>query len=92
MDTQQTHTKSALCDDDFGIKCFNDEDKRHLIETLEKYYTISIDEEGNNYCGLTMNWNYKEGWVDVSVPDYITKTLSKFQHKQPSHPQYSPHQ
>ena len=46
-------TKFALCVDDFGIKYNSDQDLQHLITTLKKYYNISIDKAGKNYCGLS---------------------------------------
>ena len=81
----------ALCVDDFGVKYFNDEDADHLINALKKYYTISIDREGKNYCGLTIDWNYPKRYVDIHMPNFVTKALHKFQHSPPPKPQYAPH-
>ena len=52
-------TKFALCVNDFGIKKNLDQDLHHLIATLKKYYDISIDKEGLNYCRLTFDWHYR---------------------------------
>ena len=46
---------------------------------------------GSNYCGLHFEWNYKLGYVDVSMPGYIAKTLEMFQHVAPAKPQHTPH-
>ena len=48
-------TKFALCVDDFGIKYTNPVHVHYIFNTLKKYYTISIDLGGNNYCGLTLD-------------------------------------
>eukprot|EP00957_Ditylum_brightwellii_P048073 3650150-Ditylum_brightwellii.AAC.1 len=56
------------------------------------HYEISIDWEGNNYCGLTFKWNYNMGYANVSMPGYIPKALDKFQHPAPTFPQHCPHQ
>ena len=61
-------TVFALCVDDFGIKYHSQKDLDHLQQTLKKYYDISVDKDGQNYCGLTLEWNYKEGYVDTSIP------------------------
>ena len=82
----------ALCVDDFGVKYFSEDDANHLINTLKKYYPISLDRAGKNYCGLTLHWNYQEGYVDVDMPDYVTKKLNQYQHQTPKKPQYAPHQ
>ena len=41
-------TKFALCVDNFGIKYTNPTHTHHLVDTLKKYYTISIDWGGGN--------------------------------------------
>eukprot|EP00957_Ditylum_brightwellii_P020335 1534363-Ditylum_brightwellii.AAC.1 len=56
------------------------------------HYQIPIDWEGSSYCGLTFEWNYNLGYVDVSMPGYILKALEKFQHPVPKFPQHCPHQ
>ena len=84
-------TKFCLCVDDFGIKYFSKHDAEHLLQALKSFYAISTDWSGTNYCGLTMNWNYKQGYVDVSMPDYVSKQLNKYQHPKPVKAQYAPH-
>ena len=81
----------ALCVDDFGIKYHSKQDLQHLITTLQKHYEISIDEKGKNYCGLRLEWNYKESFIDISMPLYVCKALKKYNHPTPTKPQYSPH-
>jgi hypothetical protein len=85
-------TNFCFCVDDFWVKYFKPEDAQHLLDTLELFYTISVDMEGRNYCGLTIDWNYSKGYVDISMSGYILKVLHKLQHPTPSRPQYSPHQ
>ena len=45
----------------------------------------AIDWTGYIYCGfgLHLNLNYIEGWVDVTMPIYVTKTLMKLEHTPP---------
>ncbi len=84
-------TKFCLCVDDFGIKYFSKADIQNLISALQQNYKISTDFEGKNYCGLTLDWFYDDGYVDISMPGYVTKALAKFQYT-PSTLQYSPHE
>ena len=84
-------TRFCLCVDDFGIKYFSKDDADHLLNALRCKYKISTDWKGKNYCGLTMDWNYAEGWVDISMPGYVRKALERLQHVAPKLPQYSPH-
>ena len=84
-------TRFCLCVDDFGIKYFSKADADHLLNALKTKYKISTDWTGNNYCGLTLDWNYAQGYVDVSMPGYIKKALERLQHIAPKHPQHAPH-
>ena len=77
--------------DDFGLKYFNEDDANHLIKTLQNYNVITIDRKGENYCGLTFKWNYKDQYVDASMPGYVKKALAKYGHTSPKKPQYAPH-
>ena len=47
----------CLCVDNFCVKYFLDADSDHLLKTLKKHYRIYMELEGNNSCGLTINWN-----------------------------------
>ena len=72
------NTIFALCVDDFGIKYFSKDNADHLIKTLKPHYDITINHDGQNYCRLTLDWNYAEGYVDVSMPGYIVRALQNF--------------
>ncbi len=84
-------TLFALCVDDFGVKYDSIDDLNHLIAALKENYEITVDMEGRNFCGLCLEWNYKAGYVDISMPNYVQKKLIKFQHNKPTRPQYAPH-
>ena len=81
----------ALCVDDFGVKYFSTIDADHLINALQKNYNITTDWTGSLYCGLTLHWNYEEGWVDIHMPGYVIRVLTKFNHPTPHKPQHAPH-
>ena len=80
----------CLCVDDFGIKFFDPQDAHHLLASLSKHYKLSTDWNGNQFCGLRLDWDYRNNHVDVSMPSYIPNLLDKLNHK-PNIPQYSPH-
>ena len=81
----------SLVVDDFGVKCQGIQHARHLKQTLEQYYEVSVDWEGKLFCGVTLDWNYKKGHVDLSVPGYVQRKLTKYQHPKPTKPQHSPY-
>ena len=76
----------------FWGKIFSKQDAKHLLNALQDKYEITIDEEGKNYCGLNIDWNYKKGYVDISMPNYVIKTLHKLNHKFPIKDEYAPHE
>ena len=81
----------CLCVDDFGVKYFSKEDAAHLLSALRNKFEVTVDWDGKNYCGLDINWNYKDGWVEISMPRYIPKMLLKFNHPKYKTPQHAPH-
>ena len=84
-------TKFILCVDDFGVKYYSQEDVEHLKSALQQVYDVTTDYTGQNYCGLSLAWNYQAGHVDVSMPKFVEKALQKLQHINPKKPQNQPH-
>ena len=76
--------------DNFSVKHVSKDTADHLIQVLNKLYTISFDWTGSLYCGLTINWDYDKHICDISMPTYIKEALHKFQHPVPSCPQDAP--
>ena len=75
------HTRAltfTLCVDDLGIKYYRKEDTIHLLEALNKKYETTVDWKGSKYCGLTIKWEYQNGDVDISMPDYVYNALTRF--------------
>ena len=81
----------CLCVDDFGIKYFSKADANHLFTVLAKHYQYTVDWEGTNFCGYTLDWHYDDGFVDLSMPNYIPSLLKKL-HYSPEKIQHSPHE
>ena len=44
------------------------------------------------HIGRALGWDYYKMEVLVSMPNYVTKALHKFQHPTPKRAQYGPHQ
>jgi hypothetical protein len=81
----------TLVVDDFGVQYVGAEHAKHLIAALETDYTVSKYWTGSLYCGITLNWDYTNKHVDLSMPGYIKDALHKFQYPLPKRPQYAPH-
>ena len=68
----------TLVVDDFAIKYATKKDADHLLQSLRAKYTISTDWEASLYIGISLNWDYTAGHVDLSMPKYVAKVLQKF--------------
>ena len=67
--------QSTLIVNDFGIKYIKREDLDHLIQTLEKYYSVVVDLEGKECIKINLDLNYDDGKVHFSMHPYLTKAL-----------------
>ena len=85
-------TKFCLCVDDFGVKYYSKDDVNHLLNSLRAHYKCTTDWEGKHYCGLTFDWQYEKGYVDMTMPQYVQESLKRLGHIPKSSPQYSPHE
>jgi hypothetical protein len=81
----------SLVVDNFGVKYVGREHAEHLMECIKKNYNISSDWKGSAYCGLTLEWDYKNRTVDLSMPGYIKAALHKYQCAAPTRPEHAPH-
>ena len=70
----------TLVVDDFRIKYVGRRHLDHLLRAIKQHYMISEDWEGTLYCGITLKWNYREKYVDISMPGYIKRALERFKH------------
>ena len=77
--------------DDFGVKYIGKQHVEHLFHCLEKSNAkVSEDWEVKLYCGITLEWNYSEFWVDISMPGYIKRLRQRYEHISPKKMQHSP--
>ncbi len=80
----------SLVVDDFGVKYVGKENAQHLLDTVWHYYKCSCDWKGEQYCGLTLKWDYEGKKVHILMPGYVTKALPRFQHPRPVKSQDQP--
>jgi hypothetical protein len=82
----------TLVVDDFGIRYTNCADADNLMQLLKQKYKISEDWTGARYIGLTLDWDYFNHTVNISMPGHIERMLQRFHHQAPAKPEDSPHQ
>jgi hypothetical protein len=73
----------SLVVDNFWIMYVGKKNAQQLLDTVWQYYKCSCKWKGEQYCGLTIKWDYKGKKVHFSMPRYVTKALTRFQHPPP---------
>ena len=81
----------TLVVDNFGVNFVGVDQLWHPVESLKKFYEIVLDPTGSKYCGITLEWDYKNRTVNLSMPNYVPTKLKDFDHYNPSRPQHAPH-
>ncbi len=81
----------TLVVEDFGVKYVNKDNVKHLISSLSQDYTIDTNWEETQYLGITLDWDYSQHKVHLSMPGYIENALIQFGHKKPDMPQMQPY-
>jgi hypothetical protein len=76
----------TLVANDFGVKYTNKDDVEHLMNILKQDYEIDTNWEGTRYLGLTLDWDYKQRKVHLSMPGYLENALVRFGHEPPTKP------
>jgi hypothetical protein len=76
-----------LAVDDFGVKYIGEDTLQHLYNSLwAEAYDIVEDHAGDLYYGINLKWNYAKGYVDLSMPTYVMKQLTRYSHPVPIKP------
>ena len=81
----------TLMVDYFGICYQIINNLTRLRNTVNSLYTTTFDTTKVLYCGISLLWNYINQYVNVSMPGYVERVLTRFNVNMPVHPQYSPH-
>jgi hypothetical protein len=70
----------CLVVDDFCIKYTNRCDDEHHLTALQALYVVTTDWTGSLYLAMTIDWDYHNHTVDISMPGHVTNALDRFQH------------
>ncbi len=66
--------------DNFGVKYVGEEHAQHLLQMVQKYYKCLFEADREQYCGLTIKWDYLGKKVHLLMPLYVKNALKQFQH------------
>ncbi len=53
----------------------------NLKHVLKEHYQLTCDWDGRGYIGITLDWDYQQRRVHLSMPGYVKKALKLFQHQ-----------
>ena len=68
-----------------------EEDNKHLLDSLNQHYKVTIDDKGTRYLGITLEWDYNNRRVYISMPGYVPQALKPFGHEPLPKLQYQPY-
>jgi hypothetical protein len=80
----------SLVVDNFRVKYVGKEHAQYLLQMVQKYYNSLLKEEGEQYCGLTVRWDYPGKEVHLLIKMYTKNGLKQFQHPPPVMPHDQP--
>ena len=70
----------TLVVDDFLIKFKERSAVEHLFSALRELYTITTDfSTTQKYVGITLQYNKRKRYIDMSIPGYVKKAIQRFQ-------------
>ena len=71
----------TLVVDYFVVQYTGQQHANHLHQWLLKYDNkVTIDCNVNLYCVITLNWQYEQEVLYISMPVYIENLFHKYQH------------
>ena len=73
----------SLCVENSVVKYVKEEDNNQLLDSLNKHYKVTVDDDGTRYLGITLERYYKNKRVHLSMPGYAPKALKRFGHEPP---------
>ena len=81
-----------LCVNNFGVKYIGNKNLKHLFFMLRtETYKIVEDWAGNLYCSINLKWKCSKCWVDIAMPVYAIKNLTRYNYLPPLKPQHCPY-
>jgi hypothetical protein len=80
----------SLVVDDFGVKYVGREHAEHLMTCIKKNYNISSDWNATAYCGLTLDWDYKNHTVALHKYQHPAQRVQNTHHIRGIHPFMAP--
>ena len=84
-------TTFRLVVDDFGIQYTSKAIVLNLINCKWSLYIVYTHWSGSLFIGITLDWNYSEHYVSLSMSGYIEKVSLRFTDNDPYIAQHDPH-
>ena len=79
----------TLVVDDFLIKSGSKAAVHHLFAAIREEYRLEVDWSASKYIGMTIEYNRKERWLQLSMPGYVEAALVRFGVERSSKPTHN---
>jgi hypothetical protein len=76
----------TLVIDHCRVKYIGRENAENFKNALKENYMVSTDWKGALYCVISLDWDYEQRTVQLSMPNYIQQALHNFQQNTPTRP------
>ena len=76
---------------DFGVKYYGKQHAEYLITCIQNNYPVLVDWTGISYCLVSLEWDYKQIFVTLSMAGYAESAMHEYQQKTTTRPQNAPH-
>ena len=81
----------TLVVDNFWVKYVGEKHTKHLMSVLRESYNITHKWKGEKYISITIDCDYQQRQVHLSMPGYVDKALQQFNHPYPTKRRDSPY-
>ena len=72
----------SLIVDVFGVKYVGKKHADHLLGVLQQHYEVTDDwSDSQKYAGISLDWDYENKKVHLSMPGYCKESLVRFGYK-----------
>ena len=62
------------------------------LSILKKHYNVEKNWTGSLNCAISLDWHYGEGYLDISIPNYVAEQLARYKQPPPRLPQHCPYE
>ena len=90
MEAQMETCNIYLVVGDLAVKYVGKKHAEYLLTCTLIYYPVSVEWTVELYYGVSLDWDYKNKHVTLSIPGYMESDMHEYQQKSPTIPHHVP--